>query len=114
MRIDSPDAISLMEDKYPALHECPCFQTRKRHQHESGNGNKIATAAVLVVPPSNKKTWVRSVIDTPLKPIPDEIIRDMLASKDSNHKRKKTPGVVAGRSQHQMLFLMVRITILII
>lgn len=134
---DSPEAVSLLEGKYPALHECPCVQTRKGkhyyflrsslceeknvtdstgiwekvdlktvtnswHEHESGNGKKIATAGVVVVPPSKNKSWVRSIIDTPLKPIPDEIIRDMLASKDCTQKKRKTPGVVAERSQHQV------------
>ena len=125
---DSPEAVSLLEGKYPALHECPCVQTRKGkhyyflrsslceeknvtdstgiwdkvdlktvtnswHEHESGNGKKIATAGVVVVPPSKNKSWVRSIIDTPLKTIPDEIIRDMLASKDCTQKKKRLLGL---------------------
>ena len=116
---DSPEAVELLESKYPALLECPCVQTRKgRHyyflrsilckeknvtdstgvwkhvdlktvtkslvEHVSGDGSMIATAGVVVVPPSTNKSWIRSIWDTPLTPIPDEIIQDVLDSRQNN------------------------------
>ena len=145
---DSPEAVEWLEDKYPALLECPCAQTRKGkhyyflrstlceeknvtdsigvwehvdlktvtgslHDHVSGDGRKIATAGVVVVPPSTNKSWHRSIFDTPLEPIPDEIIHDVLASsRNSSGKGKgrvtqrverRGEGAAAGDSQHPVV-----------
>jgi hypothetical protein len=145
---DSPEAVEWLEDKYPALLECPCAQTRKGkhyyflrsplceeknvtdsigvwehvdlktvtgslHDHVSRDGSKIATAGVVVVPPSTNKSWHRSILDTPLEFIPDEIIHDVLASsRNSSGKGKRDvtqrikrrgEGAAAGDPQHPVV-----------
>ena len=122
---DSSEAVTLLESKYPALHQCPCVRTRKGkhyyflrsslceeknvtdstgvwdkidlktvtnslHEHVV-DGTMIATAAVVVVPPSTNKEWIRSILDTPLEPIPDQLIQDMLATKQSVPRRPNAP-----------------------
>lgn len=61
--------------------------TNSYHEHVSGDGSEIPTAGVVVVPPSTNKSWSRSIFDTPLTPIPDEIIQDVLASRENNKKK---------------------------
>lgn len=80
--------------------------TNSYHEHVSGDGSKIPTAGVVVVPPSTNKSWLRSVFDTPLSPIPDEIIQDVLGNKKkSNHmkQRVKCHGKSTNGTQHPVV-----------
>ena len=61
--------------------------TNSYYDHVSGDGSEIPTAGVVVVPPSTNKSWLRSIFDTPLTAIPDEIIQDMLDSRENNKKK---------------------------
>ena len=65
--------------------------TNSYHEHVSGNGSMIATAGIVVVPPSTNKSWIRCIMDTPLVPIPDQIIEDVLASRNAKIHKPHAP-----------------------
>eukprot|EP00889_Picochlorum_renovo_P006323 jgi/Picre1/33353/NNA_008677.t1 len=73
--------------------------TNSYHVHVSGDGSEIPTAGVVAVPPSTNKSWLRSIFDTPLTPIPDEIILDVLDSRE-NKKKKSTRMTQGGVKCH--------------
>lgn len=66
------------------------FKTVTASYVDNSSGNPIATAGVIVVPPSTNKTWVRSIVETPLIPIPDEIVQYL-----STQKKGKRGGSVS-------------------
>ena len=63
------------------------FKTVTASHHADPSGNSVATAGVIVVPPSTNKTWVRSLLDTPLNPLPEDIVRDLHKNRRSNKGR---------------------------